>query len=122
MSIVGRLALACFAFAVWSDRAAAANCLTRPEAFQLANDTVNWKFSLGPGLECIQGLRYAAMRIDQVSVVGAPKEGRVAISGPSFRYFASPEFHGTDSFSLSITGTRRQVNGTSSIQVDVMVP
>jgi len=122
MSIVGRLAFVFFAVAVWSDRATAANCLTRPEAFQLASDTVNWKFSLGPGLECIQGLRYAAMQIDQVSVIGAPREGRVAISGPSFRYFASPEFHGTDSFSLSITGSRQQVNGTSSIQVDVTVP
>jgi hypothetical protein len=120
MNIVGRLVFALFAVAVWSDRAAAANCLRRPEAFQLANDTV--KFSLGPGLECIQGLRYAAMQIDQVSVVGAPKGGRVAIFGPSFRYFASPEFHGTDSFSLSVTGSKQQVNGISSIEVDVTIP
>jgi hypothetical protein len=73
-------------------------------------------------LECIQGLRYSAMLIDQVSVVGAPKGGRVTISGPSFRYFASPDFHGTDSFSLLITGSKQRVHGTSSIQVDVTVP
>jgi hypothetical protein len=122
MSIVGRLVLASLAFAVWSDRADAGNCLSRPTAFQLANDAINWKFSLGAGSVCIQGLRYAAMLIDQVSVVGAPKGGRVAIAGPSFEYFASPEFHGTDSFTLQVTGSKLRVAGTSSIQVDVTIP
>ena len=125
MSIVGRLVsvfLAFLVFAVWSDRADAGNCLTRPAAFQLANDTVNWKFNLGAGMMCIQGVRYAAMLIDQVSVVGAPKGGRVAIAGPSFEYFASPEFHGEDSFTLQVTGSKLRVTGTSSIQVDVTIP
>lgn len=122
MRIVGRLAFALLVFAVWSDRATASGCLTRPATYRLANDTVDWKFSLGAGLECIQGLRPAAVLIDQVSVVSAPKGGSVAISGPSFRYAASPNFHGTDTFILSITGTRQRVNGTSSIQVDVTVP
>jgi hypothetical protein len=122
MSIVGRLVLAFLAFAVWSDRADAGNCLNRPAAFQLANDTINWKFSLGAGSMCIQGLRYAAMLIDQVSVVGAPKGGRVAIAGPSFEYFASPEFRGTDSFTLQVTGSKLRLAGTSSIQVDVTIP
>ena len=57
---------------------------------------------------CIQGLRYAAMLIDQVSLVDAPKGGRVAIAGPSFEYFASPEFHGTDSFTLQAAHPERQ--------------
>jgi hypothetical protein len=122
MSIVGRLVLALPVFAVCSDRANAGSCLTRPPAFQLANDAVNWKFSLGAGSVCIQGLRYAAMLIDQVSLVDAPKGGRVAIAGPSFEYFASPEFHGTDSFTLQVTGSKLRVVGTSSIQVDVTVP
>jgi len=60
--------------------------------------------------------------IDQVSLVGAPKGGRVAIAGPSFQYFASPEFHGTDSFTLQVTGSKVRVTGTSLIQVDVTVP
>jgi len=123
MSIVGRLVLALLVFAVCSDRANAGSCLTHPPpAFQLANDAVNWKFSLGAGSVCIQGLRYAAMLIDQVSLVDAPKGGRVAIAGPSFEYFASPEFHGTDSFTLQVTGSKLRVNGTSSIQVDVTIP
>jgi hypothetical protein len=122
MRIVGRLVFAFVVFAIWSGRADAGNCLTRPAAFQLANDAVNWKFSLGPGTMCIQGLRYAAMLIDQVSLVGAPKGGRVAIAGPSFEYFASPDFHGEDTFTLQVTGTKLRVAGTSSIQVDVTVP
>jgi hypothetical protein len=122
MSVVGRLVLAFLVFAVCSDRAKAGSCLTRPPAFQLANDEVNWTFSLEAGSVCIQGLRYAAMLIDQVSLVGAPKGGRVAIAGPSFQYFASPEFHGTDSFTLQVTGSKVLVTGTSLIQVDVTVP
>jgi hypothetical protein len=122
MRIVGRLAFALLVFAVWSGRADAGNCLSRPAAFKLANDAMNWKFSLGAGTMCIQGLRYASMLIDQVSLVGAPKGGRVAIAGPSFEYFASPDFHGEDSFTLQITGSRQKVTGTSSLQVDVTIP
>ena len=54
--------------------------------------------------------------------LGAPKGGRVAIAGPSFEYFASPEFHGTDSLTLQVTGSKLRVAGTSSIQVDVTIP
>ncbi len=122
MRITPRLATIVIALGVCSDGAKAGNCLLRPEAFQLSSDTVNWQFSLGAGLECIQGLRYAAMLIDQVTVVGLPKGGQVAISGPSFRYIASPEFHGTDSFTILVAGSRHQVPGKSSIQVDVTVP
>jgi Bacterial Ig domain len=122
MRIISRLAILFLVLGIWSGRAMAGNCLLRPEAFQLTNDTVNWQFSLGSGLECIQGLRYASMLIDQVTVIGAPKGGQVAISGPSFRYIADPAFHGTDSFTLMIAGSKRQVPGRSSIQVDVTVP
>jgi hypothetical protein len=62
------------------------------------------------------------MLIDQVTVIGAPKGGQVAISGPSFRYIVGPQFHGADSFTLLITGSKRQVPGRSSIQVDITVP
>lgn len=122
MRITARLATIVLALGVWSDAAKAGNCMLRPEAFQLSSDTVNWQFSLGAGLECIQGLRYAAMLIDQVTLVDQPKGGLVAISGPSFRYIANPQFHGTDSFTILVAGSRRQVPGKSSIQVDVTVP
>ncbi len=122
MSNVGSLAFAFLVFAVWPGSADAGNCLTRPAAFKLSNDAVNWKFSLGAGTMCIQGLRYAAMLIDQVSLVDPPKGGRVAIAGPSFEYFASPDFHGEDSFTLQITGSQQKVTGTSSLQVDVTIP
>ncbi len=116
------LATILLALGISSGAAKAGNCMLRPEAFQLASDTVNWQFSLGGSLECIQGLRYAAMLIDQVTLVEQPKGGQVAISGPSFRYIANPQFHGTDTFTLLIVGSRRQVPGKSSIQVDVTVP
>jgi hypothetical protein len=122
MLVPGRLILTLLVCALWSGAARAGNCLSHPEPFQLANDSVNWEFSLGPGLDCIQGLRYSAMLIDRVFVAGPPKAGRTVISGPSFRYYASPDFHGTDSFTLLITGSKHQVHGNSSIYVEIKLP
>ena len=76
---------------------------------------------INSGAECIQGLRWSTILIDNISIVEQPKLGRLALQGPSFRYFSNPGAHGADSFKLSITGTSLRLNGISFIEADVTV-
>lgn len=94
-------------------------CLLHPEPFKLRSDTVRWSIRISLGGECIQGLRWSTLMIENVLVTEQPKFGRVLVQGPSFRYFSDPSVRGSDSFKLSIYGTSVRVNGTSSIEVDV---
>ena len=94
-------------------------CLLHPEPFKLRSDTVRWSIKITPGGECIQGLRWSTIMIDNIDITEQPKIGRLVVQGPSFRYLSNPGAHGTDSFKLSISGTSLRINGTSSIEVDV---
>jgi hypothetical protein len=76
---------------------------------------------INSGGECIQGLRWSTIMIDDISVADQPKLGRLSLQGPSFRYFSKPGARGTDSFKLSIAGTSLRLHGVSSIEVDVTV-
>src|ERR1700687_4080995 len=98
---------------------AAGNCLLHPEPFLLQSDTVHWSVRINSGAECIQGLRWSTIMIDDISILDQPKLGRVVLQGPSFRYFSDPGARGTDSFKLSIAGTSLRLHGVSSIEVDV---
>ena len=100
---------------------AGGNCLIRPEAFQLQSDTVRWSMKIDSGAECIQGLRWSTIMIDQISIVEPPKLGRLSLQGPSFRYFSNPGARGADSFKISIVGSSLRKRGVSSIEVDVIV-
>src|SRR4051812_19067190 len=95
-------------------------CLLHAQPFALRSDTVRWSIKIKPGSECIQGLRWSTIMIDNISVLEAPKSGRLVIQGPSFRYFANADAAGSDSFKIAISGTSLHVTGTSSIEVDVM--
>ena len=107
----------------WSPTMAHAggNCLLHPEPFQLQSDTVQWSVKINSGAECVQGLRWSTMMIDDISILDQPKLGRLVLQGPSFRYFSDPGARGTDSFKLSITGTSLRLKGNSVIEVDVTV-
>jgi hypothetical protein len=107
----------------WSPTLALAggNCLLHPDAFWLQSDTVHWSVKIGSGGECIQGLRWSTIMIENISIIDQPKFGRLLLQGPSFRYFSNPGAQGTDSFKLSISGTSVQLKGTSLIEVDVTV-
>ena len=100
---------------------AGGNCLLHPEPFLLQSDTVHWSVKINSGAECIQGLRWSTIMIDDISILDQPKLGRVVLQGPSFRYFSDPGARGTDSFKLSITGTSLRLKGNSVIEVDVTV-
>jgi hypothetical protein len=107
----------------WSPSAvlAGGNCLLHPDAFRLQSDTVHWSIKIASGAECIQGLRWSTIMIEDISIVDQPKLGRLQLQGPSFRYFSNPGAQGTDSFKLSISGTSLRLKGTSWIEVDVTV-
>lgn len=98
---------------------AGGTCLLHPEGFRLQSDTVHWSMKIKPGAECIQGLRWSTIMIDNIFVADQPKLGRLSLQGPSFRYFSNPGAQGSDSFKLSIVGTSLRQKGVSSIEVDV---
>lgn len=93
--------------------------MLHPEPFKLQSDTIRWSIRVASGGECIQGLRWSTIMIENIAITEQPKAGRLVVQGPSFRYFSNPGAHGTDSFKLSISGTSLRINGISSIEVDV---
>jgi len=99
---------------------AQAGCMVRPQPYKLQSDTVHWSFTIAAGSQCIQGVRSNAVILENLEVVDQPKNGRIALVGPGFRYSATTE-PGTDSFELSVTGTAVRLRGNSHIIVDVAV-
>ncbi len=75
--------------------------------------------SIAPGAECIQGLRWSYMQIFNVSVVSGPSRGQLAVVGSGFRYSAESQTHGTDKFTLLISGNNRHDPGTSTLEVEI---
>jgi hypothetical protein len=98
------------------------SCLNTASPFRMEGETVTWSISVNAGQECVEGLRYSTMKISEVSIVVPPISGRLILSGPSFRYFASPDVHGADTFTLAVTGTNNGVAGSSTIKIDVTLP
>ena len=97
-------------------------CLRDIKPYRLAGDTMEWAMTIAPGAECIQGLRWSTMQIYNVTVAEKPKSGELKLVGPGFRYFANPDFAGTDSFTLVVAGKNRHDVGTSTVQVTVSRP
>jgi hypothetical protein len=101
-------------------------CLSDQEPYALTDDIVNWTMSIvnwtmsiAPGAECIQGLRWSYMQIEFVSVLGPPKKGKAVVVGSGFRYFADPDFKGTDSFTVVVSGINKKTPGNSVLQIEV---
>jgi hypothetical protein len=80
---------------------------------------MEWSMTIAPGAECIQGLRWSTMQIFDVSVVEKPTVGELVLVGPGFRYFAKPDFSGTDKFTLVVNGKNLHEAGTSTVQITV---
>jgi hypothetical protein len=87
--------------------------------FELAGDTIHWTMTIAPAADCIQDLRWSYMQIYDVSVVHAPKNGKIVMVGIGFRYFADPGFKGPDSFTLPVTGMNKKDPGRSYVQIEV---
>ncbi|MET4023043.1 hypothetical protein [Bradyrhizobium sp. S3.2.12] len=98
------------------------NCLRDNKPYRLAGDTMEWSMTIAPGADCIQGLRWSTMQIYKVEVTERPKSGEIVLVGPGFRYFAKPNFSGTDRFTLRVVGKNRHDEGTSTVEVTVSRP
>jgi hypothetical protein len=95
------------------------NCLSGQQPYALTDDVVHWSMTIVPGADCIQGLRWSYMQIEQVAISSAPKNGKAVIVGPGFRYFADPGFQGSDTFTLAVSGKNRKTPGKSILQIEV---
>ena len=95
------------------------NCLKDHDPFKLAGDSIEYAMSISPGADCIQGLRFSTMQIYSVRVLEKPKHGELAMVGTGFRYFARPDFTGTDKFSLMVVGKNLRAEGHSTVEIVV---
>ncbi|MGY8681595.1 hypothetical protein Q2941_27975 [Bradyrhizobium sp. UFLA05-153] len=95
------------------------NCLRDIKPYKLAGDTIEWSMTIVPGADCIQGLRWSTMQIYKVEVSEKPKSGEIVLVGPGFRYFAKPDFSGTDKFILTVVGKNRHDEGSSTVEITV---
>jgi hypothetical protein len=101
---------------------AAPSCMRDIKPYRLTGDTMEWSMTIAPGADCIQGLRWSTMQIYDVSIADKPNNGEVVLVGPGFRYFARPDFAGTDSFTLVVIGKNRRDEGTSTVHVTISMP
>jgi hypothetical protein len=98
------------------------SCLRNHQPYELAGDTVSWVMTIAPGTDCIQGLRWSYMQIENVSLSRGPKNGNVVIAGSGFRFFATSDTRGTDSFTLVVFGKKGRDAGKSTIEITVNQP
>lgn len=95
------------------------NCLGEHGPFKLAGDSIEYSMSISAGADCIQGLRWATMQIYSVRVLEKPRSGELVMVGTGFRYFAKPDFSGTDKFSLMVVGKNLREEGSSTVEITV---
>lgn len=108
--------------ATTASAAATPNCFKDNRPFALTGDTVSWTMSIKTGADCIQGLRWSYMQIDSVSVANGPRNGRIELVGPGFRYFANSDKPSADSFTLVVSGKNRRDAGKSTLEITVNPP
>jgi hypothetical protein len=116
---IGGLLLGIGLMAITHLPAHAGPCVKDPKPLMLNHDFVNWTISAAPGSECLQGLRWSYMRIDEVRVLKPPAKGKLVFVGYGFRYLAGTDRHGADSFVLVISGKNRHDEGESILEVAV---
>src|ERR1700738_1973718 len=110
--ILARFPMAVLLFVFLSASAKATpNCLRDNQLYKMTGDVVGWSMPIVPGANCIQGLRWSTTQIYSVSIAEKPKVGDIVLVGPGFRYFAKPDFTGTDSFTLFVVGKNRREAG-----------
>ena len=95
------------------------NCLGEHGPFKLSGDSIEYSMSISAGADCIQGLRWSTMQIYTVRVLEKPRSGELVMVGTGFRYFAKPDFSGTDKFSLMVVGKNLREEGYSTVEITV---
>lgn len=59
------------------------------------------------------------MQIYSVRILNKPASGELVMVGTGFRYFAKPDFSGTDKFSLMVVGKNLRDEGYSTVEITV---
>jgi hypothetical protein len=72
--------------AISPDSAQALSCLSRTPRFDLTPDPAYWTIVLPSGVECTQEFRFPPLVIEDVTIITPPRNGRLIVEGPSFRY------------------------------------
>ena len=94
-------------------------CVLNHPRYRLTSDTVQWELQLSSGEKCVRGVRFNNVAVDKLKIVSAPQIGHVTLEGTGFSYKATKNFHGSDFFSLIVSGTTNKVPGNSMIEVEV---
>lgn len=98
---------------------ASPSCLRDQKPFQLSGDSIEYSMAIAPGANCIQGLRWSFMQVYAVWILKKPAHGELVMVGPAFRYFAKPNFSGTDKFTVVVVGKNRREEGYSTVEITV---
>ena len=101
---------------------ASPRCVTNPQPPQLKDEFINWTMTAAPGSECLQGLRWSYMRIDQLAILKPPAKGQLSIVGYGFRYIADSTSREPDNFVVMIIGKNRHDAGATVLDVAVKPP
>lgn len=101
--------------------AQAGQCFTNGPRYQLKSDTVEWRMKIRSSENCVRGVRFSYVYNATVSLVALPRSGRVTVVGPGFSYTAKSNFHGEDSFVVSVSGSKNKTSGSSTIRVLVSI-
>ena len=99
----------------------ATECVVSGPRYRLISDAVNWSMKIGSGQSCIRGLQFNNVVFESLKLVSPPKNGQIALRGPSFIYSAKPEYEGEDFFTLEVSGTINKSRGRSTIHFIVSV-
>jgi hypothetical protein len=97
----------------------AQSCFVNAPRYALNEDTVNWTMTLTGHRSCVRGIRFGNIQFDGLKLMTAPRFGVVKLEGSGFNYSPAVDFHGEDSFSLSVTGVVNGRHGSSTIHVAV---
>jgi hypothetical protein len=111
-------------FILWlvSGRVASAqSCLVDAPRYNLAEDTVSWSMTTASGHNCIRGVRFSNVQFESLKLTSPPQFGEVVLHGSGFIYSPKADFHGQDSFSMTVLGAVNGKRGSSTIQVAVSV-
>jgi hypothetical protein len=104
-----------------SQGAHANQCFINGPHYQMALDAVEWRMKIRGSENCLHGVRFSYVWNATVGLVSQPQFGQVTLIGPGFSYTAKSDFHGEDSFVISVSGSKNKACGFSTIRVLVSV-
>jgi hypothetical protein len=77
--------------------------------------------TMASGHSCIRGVRFSNVQFESLKLTSLPQFGEVVLHGSGFIYSPKADFHGQDSFSITVLGAVNGKRGSSTIHVTVSV-